>query len=69
MKTVRLLTVGEIAKRTGEPPHRIIYVIRSRRIQPQAKAGPAYVYSDESAARIQREIARIDAECGRGVEL
>ena len=59
-------TVGAIARRLGEPVHRIQYVIASRGIQPISKAGSCYVYSEAAVARIASELRRIDEE--RGVE-
>ncbi len=57
-------TIGEIARRTGYPPHRVEYVIRARRIEPQSKAGNARVFSEADVARITSELKRIDREKG-----
>jgi len=61
-------TVGEIARRTGYPQHRVEYVIRSRDIRPTARAGNARIFSEADVDRIASELRRIDAERG-GVEL
>ena len=56
-----LPTVGEIARRLGEPIHRIEYVIRSRRITPRKRAGNARVFGEDSVELIANELRRIDA--------
>lgn len=61
-------TVGEIARRLGEPLHRIEYVIRSRQIQPAARAGNARIFTDADVDHIRSELRRIDEErAGEGV--
>ena len=55
-------TVGEIARRIGQPLHRVEYLIRSRNIQPTGIAGNVRVFSDEDVERIASELRRIDAE-------
>lgn len=57
-----LLTVGEIARRLGQPLHRIEYVIRSRNIRPAGWAGHARVFRDADLTRIASELDRIDRE-------
>ena len=59
-------TVGEIARRLGQPLHRIEYVIRSRDIQPTGRAGNIRVFTDADVDRIAGELRRIDAEGGAG---
>jgi len=54
-------TVGEIARRFGEPLHRIEYVIRSRGIKPLGRAGNARVFSELAVERIGEELRRIDS--------
>ena len=46
-----MYTVGEIAKRVGRPVHRVLYYIRSRRIQPVGRAG-RYRLFDDNAVRL-----------------
>ncbi|HEV3166545.1 MAG TPA: hypothetical protein VGZ22_21150 [Isosphaeraceae bacterium] len=58
----RLLTVGEIARRTGSSIHKIAYVIRSRKIEPVGRAGIARVYSEGDVERIAAELAGIEAK-------
>ncbi len=62
-----LSTVGEIARRLGEPLHRIEYVIRSRNIQPAARAGNARIFSDSDVTYMASELRRIDEEREGGV--
>jgi hypothetical protein len=55
-----LPTVGEIARRLGQPIHRIEYIIRSRRIEPCGRAGNSRVFSEDSVAAIAAALAAID---------
>lgn len=57
-------TVGEIARRTGYPIHKIEYVIRSRHIAPSGRAGNSLIYSEQAVERIASELCRIEAERG-----
>ena len=54
-------TVGEIARRLGEPAHRVEYVIRARGIAPCGWAGHARVFSEESVQVIAVELQQIDS--------
>jgi hypothetical protein len=54
-------TVGVIARRLGEPLHRIEYVIRSRRLQPAGRAGNLRVFSESDIVFIAGELRRMDA--------
>ena len=56
------LTVGEISRQLDEPFHRVVYVIRSRGIQPVARAGVARVFSESAVQFIRGELRRIDEE-------
>ena len=60
----RVPTVGEIARRLGEPLHRVEYVIRARDIQPSGWAGNARVFTETDVDRIASELRRIDDEKG-----
>ena len=55
-----LPTVGEIARRLGQPVHRIEYVIRSRRIRPEGRAGGLRVFSEQAVEQISSALAAID---------
>jgi hypothetical protein len=59
-------TVGEIARRLGEPIHRIEYVLRTRNISPSGLAGNCRVYADEDVERIVTELQRIDSRKNGG---
>jgi hypothetical protein len=54
-------TVGEIARRLGEPIHRIEYVLRTRNIRPSGLAGNCRVYPDKDVERIAAELQRVDS--------
>ena len=54
-------TIGEIARRLGEPAHRVEYVIRARSIPPCGWAGHARVFSEEAVETIATELQRIDS--------
>jgi DNA-binding transcriptional MerR regulator len=55
-------TVGEIARRNGVSVHKVEYVIRSRNMQPAARAGNARVFGAEDVERIGAELRCIAAE-------
>ncbi len=57
-------TVGEIARRLGQPVHRVEYLIRSRGVEPSGVAGNARVFTEEDVARIASEMDRIDQQRG-----
>jgi hypothetical protein len=57
-------TVGEIARRLGQPVHRVEYVIRARQIQPGGRAGNCRVFAEEDVARIAAELRLIEGRKG-----
>jgi DNA-binding transcriptional MerR regulator len=57
-----LPTIGEIARRTGYPVHRVEYVIRTRDIKPVGRAGTARIFSDSDVQYIASEMRRIDED-------
>jgi hypothetical protein len=59
ISTPTMPTIGEIARRTGQPVHRIEYVIRTRVIRPSGWAGNARVFSEEAVDFIAAELRRI----------
>lgn len=67
-RITRLLTVGEIAARLGQPIHRVSYAIKSRGIRPAAKAGQLRVFSTECIAQVQDALDEADdrREVGNG---
>jgi DNA-binding transcriptional MerR regulator len=58
------LTIGEIAKRTGCPIHRVRYVVDTRGISPVSRAGSANIYSEADVAHIAGELRRIAEDKG-----
>jgi len=59
ISTPSMPTIGEIARRLGQPVHRIEYVIRARRIRPCGWAGNARVFSEDAVEVIASELQRI----------
>lgn len=57
-----LMTVGQIARLLKQPPHRITYVISSRRIKESARAGRLRVFGTEAVERIRRVLAAMDGQ-------
>src|SRR5262245_58897155 len=49
--SLHMPTVGEIARRLGQPVHRVEYVIRSRHIRPASRAGNCRVFAEDDVAR------------------
>jgi len=58
---VRLITPGVIARELGVPLHRVLYVLRSRDIEPVARAGTLRLYDNAAIARVRHELNAIDA--------
>jgi hypothetical protein len=58
-------TIGEIARRLGQPIHRIEYVIRTRRIRPCGWAGNARVFPEDAVGVIASELEGIAKAKGR----
>lgn len=56
-----LHTVAEISRQLGVPPHRIEYVIRSRRIRPVRRAGNARLFDDAAIDEVRGCLSVIDA--------
>lgn len=52
-------TIGEIARRLGQPVHRIEYVVRARGICPCGWAGNARVFPEHAVDIIAAELQRI----------
>lgn len=61
----KLPTIGEIARRTGQPLHRVEYLIRARGIKPVGCAGNVRVFAESVVERIVSELRRIDEETVR----
>lgn len=53
-------TVGTLSMLFNVPPHRVRYVIRSRRVKPVARYGNAWIYGPEETDVIGRHLRAID---------
>ncbi|REJ87131.1 MAG: hypothetical protein DWQ34_25780 [Planctomycetota bacterium] len=53
-------TVGQIAERLRRPLHRVLYVVRERRIEPVCRAGQTRMFDENAVKRIEAELDRID---------
>lgn len=61
----RLITPGVIAEKLGEPLHRVLNVLATRRhIRPAARAGTLRLYDDQAVAMVRHELNGIDARRG-----
>lgn len=62
-----LRTPGVLARTLGEPLHRVLYVLRTRRhIRPAARAGQLRLYNRDAVAQIKHELNAIDARRAAG---
>jgi exonuclease VII large subunit len=61
LKAMMANTVGVIAKKTEASRDQVLYVIRSRRIEPTMRAGHFRIFSEEAVSEIRAEIERIRA--------
>jgi len=60
--TVKLLTTGILAKKLGQPVHRVSYILATRgHIRPAALAGNARLYDLKALAMLRHELNAIDA--------
>ena len=58
----QLITAGVIARELGEPIHRVINVLSTRRhIAPTARAGTLRLYPQDTIAMVRYELNLIDA--------
>jgi len=58
----KLRTPGVLAADLGEPLHRVLYVLRTRRhIRPAATAGRLRLYDRDAVAMLRHELTAIDA--------
>ena len=64
----RLITAGVIACELGEPLHRVLHVLGTRRhIRPAARAGTLRLYDQRALAKVRHELNAIDARRCRKV--
>ena len=45
-------TVGQISKRLGVEIHKVQYMIKSRGVEPAAKAGNAHIYTEDQVTHL-----------------
>lgn len=50
-------TLGQIARESNEPLHRLLYVVHSRGIRESCRVGRLRLYDDEAAERIKQALA------------
>ena len=55
----KLLTVGDLVKLTGQPIHRVEYLLSSRNITPTQRAGRFRLYGPDTVERIQCEVEKM----------
>jgi hypothetical protein len=60
-----LLTPGRIADALDVPLGRVLYVLRTRRIDPTARAGILRLYDAAALEQVGGALAAIDARMGR----
>lgn len=52
-------TIVNIAKRIGEPPHVVDYIVRSRKIKPAARVGIIRLFDDAGIAQIKQALREL----------
>jgi hypothetical protein len=66
----RLITSGVIAAPVGEPLHRVLHVLATRRhIRPSARAGTLRLYDRRAVAMVRHELHAIAARRNRQREV
>jgi hypothetical protein len=58
---LNLRTIGQLAKELNADQHQVLYVIRTRKIQPVARAGAYRLFDGAAVDRIASELKRIAA--------
>ena len=62
MSEPKLITPGKIAAEVGEPLHRVLRILATRRhIRPAARAGIIRLYRRDAIALVRHELNAIDA--------
>jgi hypothetical protein len=56
LRAERLYAVGDIARELGVDLHRVLYLLRSRDIQPVCKIGSNRAYSADAVRLVEREL-------------
>jgi hypothetical protein len=68
-RTPQLITAGVIARKLGEPLHRVTNILATRRhIKPLARGGTLRLYDPEAIALVRYEINAIDARRRKGAD-
>ena len=58
-----LMTLGELARKLGEPMHRVQHVVRTRSyIRPVGRAGILRLFSFDALEQVRAELVQIDAK-------
>lgn len=57
----KLLTIGQIAQRLGQPLHRVRYVVETRGIEPAQRIAHCRAFTIEAEQRIAAELRRMTA--------
>jgi ribosomal protein L19E len=55
-------TIGAIARKLGEPIHRVEYAVRTRRIEPECLAGNIRVFAPDAVDRVADALREIDRQ-------
>jgi hypothetical protein len=64
----KLITAGVIAQELGEPLHRVLRVLATRKhVKPLARAGTLRLYDRRAVAMVRHELNAIDARRCRKV--
>ena len=56
------LTIGEVARQLQVPLHRAEYLVRSRGIQPVARAGNARLFSESDVRQLRSELNQTEPD-------
>jgi hypothetical protein len=66
----QLRTPGVLAADLGEPLHRVLYILRTRRyIRPSAPCGCVRLYDRQAVAMVRHELSAIDARLADRLEV
>ncbi len=58
------LTVGRIAERLAQPVHKVLYLLRARKVRPASWAGNCRVFTEADLDYVAAEISRIARDRG-----
>ncbi|RMH24589.1 MAG: hypothetical protein D6692_12765 [Planctomycetota bacterium] len=63
---MKVRTISEMASACGVPRWRVLWVLQSRGIEPEARIGNAWVFGEDAAERVRAALAEINAKRGVG---